>query len=247
MIDRDGLLENIHAVRARIARAAERAGRDPGGVRLVAVTKLVPVEPIRWAVEAGATAIGENYVKELRAKRPAVPGATWHYVGTLQHGNAAQVADLANVVHSVSGERAARRLAGRAARSGRTLDALIEVDFTRERSGVDPDEAVAFADLVAPLEGLRLVGLMTIAPLADDPEASRPWFARLRRLRDEVRDHHPEVLETSMGMSLDYEVAVEEGATMVRIGTALFGPRRGPGGSAPGMQPGMQPGTKERA
>jgi uncharacterized pyridoxal phosphate-containing UPF0001 family protein len=100
---------------------------------------------------------------------------------------------------------------------------------------------------VAPLDGLRLIGVMTIPPFASDPEASRPYFARLRALRDGVRERHPEVLESSMGMSLDYEVAVEEGATMVRIGTALFGPRASrPGRSEPGMQPGMHPGTKER-
>ncbi|HET9672731.1 MAG TPA: alanine racemase, partial [Actinomycetota bacterium] len=180
---------------------------------------------IRWALEAGVTAIGENYVRELRVARDAVPGATWHYVGILQRGNAARVADLADVVQSVAAERAARRLAGRAARAGRTLDALIEVDVTGERAGVAPGDAPALADVVASLEGLRLVGLMTIAPLDPDPEQARPWFAALRVLRDRIRDRHPEVVETSMGMSLDYEVAVEEGATMVRIGTALFGPR----------------------
>ena len=225
MIDRDRFLENLDGVRARIARAAERAGRDPASVTLVAATKTVPSEPIRWAVEAGIGAIGENYVRELREKRPEVPGASWHYVGTLQRGNAAQVADLADVVETVSGERAARRLAARAARSHRTLDALLEIDFTGERSGVSPEEAPGFADGVAALDGLRLTGLMTIAPLDPDPEAARPWFARLRELRDRIRERHPGVVETSMGMSLDYEVAVEEGATMVRIGTALFGPR----------------------
>jgi pyridoxal phosphate enzyme (YggS family) len=225
VIDRDRFLTNLDDVRGRIARAAERAGRDPGGVTLVAVTKTLPVEPIRWAVEAGVTAIGENYVQELRAKRPQVPGAVWHYVGTLRSGSVRLVADLADVVQSVAGERAARRLAGRVARDGRTIDALLEVDLTGERSGVSPEDAPALAEVVASLEGLRLVGLMTIAPLDPDPEAARPAFAQLRGLRDRLRERYPQVLETSMGMSLDYEVAVEEGATMVRIGTALFGPR----------------------
>jgi hypothetical protein len=232
LVDREQLLRNLEEVRARIARAAERSARGPDEVRLVAVTKTVPPEPIRWAFEAGVRDLGENYVQELRRKRLEVPGATWHYVGTLSSGGARSVADLADVVQSVAGERAARRLAGRAARSGRILDALIEVDFTGERSGVAPDEVGAFADLVASLEGLHLVGLMTIPPLAEDPEASRPSFARLRSLRDEVRERHPDVLESSMGMSLDYEVAVEEGATMVRIGTALFGPRPTEAGNA---------------
>ena len=250
MIERDQLLENLDEVRAGIASAAERSARDPSDVRLIAVTKTVPIEAIRWAVEGGVADLGENYAQELREKRGAVPPATWHYVGTLSSGGAGLVADLADVVHSVGGERAARRLAGRAARADRRLDALIEVDFTGERSGVAPDDVATFADLATRLDGLRLVGVMTIPPFAEDPEASRPFFARLRALRDQVRNDHPEVLETSMGMSLDYQVAIEEGATMVRIGTALFGPRRRPGAQRPGMQPGIhpgtQPGTKER-
>jgi uncharacterized pyridoxal phosphate-containing UPF0001 family protein len=144
------------------------------------------------------------------------------------------VAALADVVETVSGERGTRRLGRRAAGLGRTLDALIEVDFTDSRVGVSPDDAAPFADLVAGLEGLRLRGLMTIAPIGESPEDARPWFRRLRELRDAIRENHPDVVDLSMGMSLDYEAAVEEGATMVRIGTALFGPRdrpRDPGGA----------------
>ena len=247
MVDREHVAANVEEVRARIARAAETAGRDPTEVRLIAVAKTIPPEPVRWAVEAGVTDVGENYAQELRTKRAAIPGARWHYVGTLSSGGARAVADLADVVHSVAGERATRRLAGRAARAGKVLDALLEVDLTGERSGVAPEDTATFADLVVGLDGLRLIGLMTIPPIASDPEASRPYFAKLRALRDDLRERHPEVLESSMGMSLDYEVAVEEGATMVRIGTALFGPRSRPGGSEPGLQPGMHPGTKERA
>jgi pyridoxal phosphate enzyme (YggS family) len=247
LVDPEQVRANVEEVRARIVRAAERADRDPSEIRPIAVAKTVPPEPVRWAVEAGIRDIGENYVQELRTKRSEVPGARWHYVGTLSSGGARAVADLADVVQSIAGERATRRLAGRAARAGKVLDALIEIDFTGERSGVAPDDAHGFADLVATLEGLRLIGVMTIPPLVSDPEASRPYFAKLRALRDDLRERHPEVLESSMGMSLDYEVAVEEGATMVRIGTALFGPRSRPGRSEPGMQPGMHPGTKERA
>ncbi len=221
----DQVLANLEAVRGRIRDAAERSGRDPRDVTLVAVTKTVAPDPIRWVVDAGVTALGENYIQELRRKRAAVAGATWHYIGTLQSSTARHVADHADVVETVAGERAARRLAGRAARSGRTIDCLIEVDLTGGRTGVRPEEAPRFADLVSSLDGLHLIGLMTLPPMPDRPEDSRPSFARLRRLRDEIRARHAEVLETSMGMSLDYEVAVEEGATMVRIGTALFGPR----------------------
>ena len=224
-LDRDQVHQNVEEVRSRIASAAGRSGRDPGDVTLIAATKTVAIEPIRWAIDAGIRSVGENYVQELRRKRAEIPDVTWHFVGTLRSGTAHQVADHADVVQTVAGERAARRLAGRAARSGRILDSLIEVDFTGERAGVRPEDLDPFADLVASLDGLRLRGLMTIPPLTDDPERSRPFFARLRALGDRLQDRHPEVLESSMGMSLDYEVAVEEGATMVRIGTALFGPR----------------------
>jgi uncharacterized pyridoxal phosphate-containing UPF0001 family protein len=135
------------------------------------------------------------------------------------------VADLSDVVETLAGEHAARRLAGRCARAARTVDVLLEVDFTGERAGLAPADVRAFADLVSSLEGIRLRGLMTIPPLTPTAEEARPWFVRLRELREEVRENHPDVLDLSMGMSLDYEVAVEEGATMVRIGTALFGAR----------------------
>jgi hypothetical protein len=194
-------------------------------VRLVAAAKTQPVDPIRWVVEAGVTSIGENYVRELRDVHDAVPGARWHYIGALQTNTAHHVAALADVVETLSGVRATERLARRAADARRTLDCLIEVDFTGSRAGVAPEDVAAFADLVAGLDALRLRGLMTIPPAGDTGEDARPWFRRLRELRDRVAENHPGVVDLSMGMSLDYEVAIEEGATMVRIGTALFGPR----------------------
>jgi PLP dependent protein len=235
--DRDEVLRNLEEIRERIAAAAARAGRDRDDVLLVAAAKTVPVEPIRWAIEAGVRAVGENYVNELREKRAQLGDVSWHFIGTLQSSTAHHVADEADVVETVAGERAARRLAGRAARAARTIDVLIEVDLTGERTGVAPDDVSAFADLVASLEGLRLTGLMTLPRMPEDPEDSRPQFVKLQELRRRVQERHPEVLESSMGMSLDYEVAVEEGATMVRIGTALFGPRetepQGPGSIRP--------------
>jgi pyridoxal phosphate enzyme (YggS family) len=223
--DRELVHRNVAEVRSRIAAAAARSGRGLGDVSLIAVTKTVGAEQARWAIEAGISSLGENYVQELRAKRREIAGVTWHFIGTLQSSTAHHVADHADVVQTVAGERAARRLAGRAARSGRMLDALIEVDLTEGRTGVRPSELPDFADLIASLEGLRLIGLMTMPPIPETPGDSRPFFARLRQLRHEVQERHPDVLESSMGMSLDYEVAVEEGATMVRIGTALFGTR----------------------
>ncbi len=218
---------NLAAIRAAIAAAAERSGRRAGDVTLVAAAKSVPAEAVRWVVQEGVAAVGENYVAELRAARAALEDLPirWHYIGALQSSTAHRVADMVDVVQTLAGEHAARRLAARAARGGRLLDALIEVDLTGERSGVAPEELAAFAAFVSSLEGVRLRGLMTLPPFPAVPEDARPWFVRLRGLRDRLRDDWPDVLELSMGMSLDYQVAVEEGATMVRIGTALFGPR----------------------
>jgi hypothetical protein len=222
---REGVTANVLEVRRGIARACERTGRHVDEVRLVAASKTVPPEAIRWAREAGVTDFGENYVRELRDKHAAAPDARWHFIGTLQTNTAHHVAAVADVVETLAGGHATERLARRAAASGRTIEALIEVDLTGERTGVAPDEVAAAADAMSTLEGLRLVGLMTIPPLTEHPEDARPFFSQLRQLRDRTRERLPEVLELSMGMSLDYEVAVEEGATMVRVGTALFGPR----------------------
>jgi hypothetical protein len=219
------IAENLASIQAAIERAAARAGREPGDVTIVGAVKTVPVDAIRTAFELGVTNLGENFVRELRDRAPRFPDARWHYIGTLQSGTAHHVADLADVVETLSSERATERLARRAAAAGRTIDALIEVDFTGERSGTPPERTASLADRVASLEGLRLVGLMTVPPIPTRAEDSRASFARLRELRDRIRDTHADVLELSMGMSLDYEVAVEEGATMVRIGTALFGER----------------------
>ena len=194
-------------------------------MRLVAATKTVEIGAIRWLREAGITDVGENYVQELRAKRGALDGLVWHFIGTLQSHTAHLVAEHADVVQTLVPGKAAERLARRAAARGASLPALIEVDFTAERTGLAPEDVEAFADEVARTEGVRLAGLMTLPPPTPSAEGARPSFARLRELRDRVALRHPQVVELSMGMSLDYEVAVEEGATMVRIGTALFGAR----------------------
>jgi PLP dependent protein len=216
---------NVEAIRQGIASACARAGRDTSDVLLVGAAKRQPFDAISWAVEAGVSAIGENYVGELRGVRDLVSGVRWHYIGALQTNTVHHVARLADVVETASGQRATRRLARRASGEGRTLDTLVEVDFTGARAGVSPEDVPAFADDVAAMEGLRLRGLMTIPPPTETTEGARPWFQRLRELLERVRLDHPDVLDLSMGMSLDYQVAIEEGATMVRIGTALFGPR----------------------
>jgi len=223
--DRDGVLANLARVREGIERACGLVGRDPAGVRIVAAGKTVEVEALRWAREAGVGDFGENYVQELRAKREEMPDVTWHFIGTLQSHTAHRVAELATVVETLTPGKAWRRLARRAAERDLVVQALIEVDFTEGRTGVQPDEVAGFADEVAGVEGLELVGLMTLPPVPQTAEDARPYFRRLRALLDEVAESHPMARELSMGMSLDYGVAVEEGATMVRIGTALFGAR----------------------
>ena len=221
----EAVKENASRIRAGIHAACVRAGRESHEVRLVAVSKTMPAQAIRWARGAGVTDFGENYVKELVAKAAEVDGVTWHFVGTLQTNTARHVAQHADVVHTCVPGGALRRLASRAAERGRSIPALIEVDFTGRRTGVAPEEVLPFADQVAVLEGVRLAGLMTLPPMPERPEDTRPYFRRLRELRDVLAELHGTATELSMGMSMDYDVAVEEGATMVRIGTALFGER----------------------
>ena len=222
---RQVVLANLERIRERVSQSCARVGREPAGVRIVAAGKTVEPEALGWVLEAGVHDLGENYVRELRAKHDSVPGALWHYIGTLQSHTAHHVADLADIVQAAVPGKALARLGRRAAARGRTVRSLVEVDFTGERSGVPPDDVLTACDEVASTEGLRLVGLMTLPPLTPTAEGARPYFVRLRELLGQVSSHHPDAAELSMGMSLDYQVAVEEGATMVRIGTALFGER----------------------
>jgi len=226
--DRDAVLVNLAQIRARIGRACERAGRDPASVLLVAAAKTVEPEAIAWVRDSGLVDVGENYVAELRAKREAVEGVRWHFIGTLQRGSAHHVADLADVVETAIPGNAVRRLARRAIERDRVVPVLVEVDLTGERTGVAADAVPDAADEIAAIPGLVLRGLMTLPPIPSTAEDSREDFRRLRELADAVAERHPQARELSMGMSLDYEVAVEEGATMVRIGTALFGARLPP-------------------
>jgi pyridoxal phosphate enzyme (YggS family) len=218
------LEDRISLVRARITEACRRSGRSGGKVLLIAATKGVPVDAIRRAREAGIEDLAENYANELAEKALRVP-ARWHFIGKLQRGTAGRVAKHADVIHSAEPGEAFRRVATRAARAGKTLQCLVEVDFTGTRQGTRPEGVAGFLEEAGNLAGIRLVGLMTLPPWTPDPEGARSYFERLRNLRDALADGHPELHELSMGMSRDYEVAVEEGATMVRVGTALFGSR----------------------
>jgi pyridoxal phosphate enzyme (YggS family) len=219
------VLENLRTIREGIARACVDAGREASEVRLVAASKTVPPEIMGWVRDAGVEDFGENYVQELSRKHAELSSVRWHFIGTLQASGAHHVAALADVVQTLEPGKAVERLARRTAEAGHSIPSLIEVELTSGRTGVRPEDLAAFADEVSALEGITLVGLMTLPPIPETPDETRPYFRRLRELRDSLVPRHPGLVELSMGMSLDYTVAVEEGATMVRVGTALFGER----------------------
>ena len=209
-------------VRRRIAEACRRAGRQQDDVRLIGVTKSVPPDAVRRAAAAGLREFGENYVGDMETKRAAVPEATWHFIGQLQRNKVRRVIDVADVVQTLEPGRATERLGEVAAEHGRVVRCMVEVDFAGSRVGVETEQAEAFLARLESLPSLEVVGLMTVAPLDRPP---RPYFAQLRELRDQLSSRFPGLRELSMGMSADYEEAVEEGATMVRVGSAIFGPR----------------------
>ena len=218
---------NIARVRVRIAEAALRGGRRPESVQLVAVTKTVGPERIREAVACGLRVFGENRVQEARAKVSEVPGVSWHLIGSLQRNKVKEALRLFEVIHSVDSVGLAEELSRRSMERGtRRAEVLLQVNISQEpqKHGVAPEEAERVVGAVLDLQGLRLRGLMGMAPLVDTPEAARPSFRRLRELRDRLEEAFPEagVYELSMGMTDDFEVAIEEGATIVRVGRALF-------------------------
>ena len=216
------LAQRLAAVRTRIARAAERARRDPSQILLLAVTKIFPAEAIQQAYQLGLREFGENYVQEFEGKAPAVgalPGARFHLIGHLQSNKSAKAAELFQVVQTIDSAKLARRLDS----AGRPIDVMLEVKLSHEETkhGVDPAGVTALVAAVRECPHLRLRGLMTMPPWSEDPEAPRAYFRQLRSL---AAQHG--LLELSMGMSNDLETAIEEGSTCVRIGTALFGKRK---------------------
>ena len=227
----DGLEDRIAQVRDRLAAAATAAGRQPVEVRLIAVTKTHPPEVARAAVAAGVNELGENRVQELSAKLPLVPSARWHLVGNLQRNKVKDVVGHAILVHSLDRRSLADALSRRAAERGVVQRVLVQVNVADDpdKHGCRLSEALDLVAYARDLPHLTVEGLMTIPPQPgpdqDAAEAARPHFATLRDLRDEARTRFPEVVHLSMGMSADLEAAVAEGATMIRIGTALFGPR----------------------
>lgn len=219
----------LAGVRARIADACARSGRPDSAVEVIGVTKTHGPEVVREAWEAGIRIMGENKVQEAAWKIPAsVSGPEWHLIGHLQRNKARRAVELFSVIHSVDSVRLIEHLERVAVESGRSPEILLEVNVSGESSkdGLAPDAVPAAVETALGCRALTLTGLMTMAPFAPDPEAARPVFARLRELRDRLeRDFGIGLPNLSMGMSHDYPVAVEEGATWVRVGTALFGAR----------------------
>lgn len=225
------IADNHRAVLDRIESAAARAGRSADEVTLVAVAKTFPADIVAAAIDAGITDIGENRAQELKEKI-AVLGdrARWHFVGHLQTNKVRNVIGRTHLVHSVDRFGVAEAIARRASALGIDQRVLIEVNVGNEASkhGVEPARAVALAREVESLEGVTVAGLMTIPPAAPDPEGSRVYFKDLAARREELAAVIPSATELSMGMTRDFEVAVEEGATIVRVGEAIFGPRTPP-------------------
>ena len=229
MID---LKDNIARVQERIAEACRRAGRRPEDVKLVAVSKTVPPDRIRAAYDAGLRDFGENRVQEANAKRAALSDltVTWHLVGHLQTNKAKLARELFHCVHSLDSLRLAQKLDEAAVCSGDRLPVLIEVNLGEEqtKSGVREQDMLPLAEQVSRLATIELRGLMVLPPFFEDPEQARPFFRRLRELARTIESASlpgVSMRELSMGMSHDFEVAIEEGATMVRVGTAIFGRR----------------------
>jgi pyridoxal phosphate enzyme (YggS family) len=230
------IADRIAAVRERIARAAARAGRDQEDLTLVAVSKTQGAEAVREAFAGGIRAFGENRVQEAEAKAARLAdlreaGLEWHLVGHLQVNKAKKAAFLFDLIHSIDSAALGRRLAGLASEAGRTLRAMVQVDLAGEETkfGVPEGELLAELESLRALPGLRVEGLMLLPPLFEEPERARPFFRRLRVLRDAALERGLLVGGgLSMGMSHDFEVAVEEGATLVRVGTAIFGERKAP-------------------
>jgi pyridoxal phosphate enzyme (YggS family) len=222
------IAQNLEEVRRRIKAAALRAGRDPASVRLVAVSKTVPMERIKEAMAAGQRLFGENYLQEARGKIATLSaGVSWHFIGHLQSNKAKGAAELFELIHGVDRLKLARALNAAAASLGKVQEILLQINLAGEtsKSGVSPEAAAALLRELILLPHLRVLGLMTMPPFLE-PEAVRPYFRALRELRDHLQDLSGRPLpELSMGMSGDYGVAIEEGATLVRVGTAIFGGR----------------------
>ena len=222
---------NLEKVQERIAQAASRTGRSPDDIQLVAVSKKVSATTIQKAVKAGVTILGENYLQEAREKIEEIGYAVrWDFIGHLQSNKAKYVVDLFDIIQTVDRLSLVQEINRQAKKKGKTVKVLLQVNISGEeaKSGIDPAEVNSLLRETLNLQNLSLQGLMTMPPYFDDPEKARPYFIALRELSDTLRKEHGEdtdLKELSMGMSADFEIAIEEGATIVRLGTAIFGER----------------------
>ena len=238
-VTKNRIASNLARIRDDVAAACARVGKDPSGVAVVAVTKEVEFETVKNLLDAGVTDLGENRAQQLahraeemaahlQRRRNALPGPVrWHMIGHLQRNKVRHVLGVASVIHSVDSLRLAEEINARAERDGLVMDVLLQVNCSDEsqKSGCAVGAATHLAELMCTLENLRLLGLMTMGPLVDDPERARRTFVRLRELFEEMRHEKiggASLRHLSMGMSQDYTVAVEDGATVLRIGRALF-------------------------
>ncbi|QEM66955.1 YggS family pyridoxal phosphate-dependent enzyme [Geobacter sp. FeAm09] len=225
------IAQRLEQIRSRIAAAAARAGRDPRTVRLVAVSKVRPPEDLVAAYRAGQVVFGENYVQELTAKAAEITEPLeWHFIGHLQSNKVKYLAGLVTLIHSVDRLSLAEEISRQWGRLGRSCDILVQVNIAGEatKSGTTEAGALSLVRAIAQLPNVRVRGLMTMPPFFDDPEGARPYFAELKRLSELIAAAaipEVEMAELSMGMSGDFEAAIREGATLVRVGTAIFGER----------------------
>ena len=224
------LSENIKAVKERIEEAAKCSGREPSSVKLLAATKSVPVPVLEKAISLGLDLFGENYIQEARKKIEQIGRAvSWHFIGRLQTNKAKYAVRLFDLIHSLDNEDLALELNKRASAIPKVVPVLIEVNLSGEtvKGGIAPSEVRSFLERIAGLSSISIRGFMTMPPYFDDPEKARPYFRELKAIRDEMQTAFPDMSlsELSMGMTGDFEVAIEEGATIIRVGTALFGSR----------------------
>jgi len=228
------IAENIRWIRDKITAAAASCNRSPDDIMLLPISKTFPIDSVSQAATAGIRRFGENRVQEAESKIlhfRSLAKLEWHLVGHLQSNKAKRAAELFDVIHSVDSIRLAARLSRACVETGKIMSVLIQVDLGGENTkfGAEPAAVAEIVRMVSGLDGIRINGLMTIPPFFEDPDESRPYFARLRKLRDEVESELPGGLgekHLSMGMSHDFEAAIQEGATIVRIGTAIFGTRQ---------------------
>ena len=221
--------ENLLRVMERIGTAARKTGRDPEEIKLVAVSKTVETDRIKEAIEGGVTILGENYVQEAQKKIEEIGRpVSWHFIGHLQSNKAKYAIRLFDMIHSLDSISLAEELNRKAEQADRMMTVMIEVNLSKEATkfGTDEEMVLNFAKRIQNLKHLSLEGLMTMPPYFDSPEMSRPYYIALRELKERMAKEGVSMKELSMGMSNDFEIAIEEGATFVRVGTAIFGPRK---------------------